>query len=139
MNRSGDTTAQGPGYEELFAAFWRGLGHPIRLRVLKELASAGPLNVSQLVERLGIGQGHLSNHLACLRSCGFVRTVPQGRYVYYTLSDPRVRALLDLGSGLFADHAAGVAACAVVRGPAAARSPLAFTLEGPEAPNPQPR
>ena len=101
----------------LWADFWQALSHPIRLRVLAALRQAGDLNVGQLVDRLGIGQGHLSNHLACLKNCGLVTTVPQGRYVYYRIADDRVPALLDLGEVIFQDHWAGVATCAVVGRP----------------------
>lgn len=102
----------------LWADFWQALSHPIRLRVLAALRQDGELNVGQLVDRLGIGQGHLSNHLACLKNCGLVATVPQGRYVYYRIADDRVPALLDLGEAIFQDHWAGVATCAVVSRPA---------------------
>jgi ArsR family transcriptional regulator len=79
------------------------------------LRAEGPLNVSELVQRLGIGQGHLSNHLTCLKSCGLVQTIPKGRYVYYRIGDPRVLDLLDLGSAVLQDHLDGVAACPVVK------------------------
>lgn len=102
----------------LWADFWQALSHPIRLRVLEALRQEGPLNVGQLVERLEIGQGHLSNHLTCLKNCGLVTTAAQGRYVYYRLADDRVPALLDLGEAVFKDHWAGVATCAVVSRPA---------------------
>ncbi len=98
----------------LWADFWQALSHPIRLRVLEALRCEGALNVGQLVDRLGIGQGHLSNHLACLKNCGLVTTKAQGRYVYYHLADDRVPTLLDVGEAIFRDHWAGVATCAVV-------------------------
>lgn len=98
----------------LWADFWQALSHPIRLRVLEALRQEGALNVGQLVERLGIGQGHLSNHLACLKNCGLVTSAAEGRFVYYRLADDRVPALLDLGEAVFQDHWAGVATCAVV-------------------------
>jgi DNA-binding transcriptional ArsR family regulator len=100
---------------ELLAGFWQAFSHPIRLRVLEALRREGPLNVGELVERLGIGQGHLSNHLGCLRSCGVVQTEPRGRYVYYRVADPRIVQLLDLGAAVLQDHLTGVAQCAVVR------------------------
>ena len=102
----------------LWADFWQALSHPIRLRVLAALRQEGALNVGQLVDRLEIGQGHLSNHLACLKNCGLVTTEAQGRYVYYRIADDRVPALLDLGEAVFQDHWTGVATCAVVGRPA---------------------
>lgn len=101
----------------LWADFWQALSHPIRLRVLATLRQEGALNVGQLVDRMGIGQGHLSNHLGCLKTCGLVTTEAEGRYVYYRIADDRVPALLDLGEAVFQDHWAGVATCAVVSPP----------------------
>jgi|SRR5579875_1835344 len=111
------TTPSAEAYA-LWADFWQALSHPIRLRVLMTLRQEGALNVGQLVDRLGVGQGHLSNHLACLKNCGLVTTEAQGRYVYYRIADNRVPSLLDLGEAIFQDHWAGVATCAVVSRPA---------------------
>lgn len=119
----------GQDREELLSTFWQALSHPIRLRVLEQLREAGPLNVGQLVDRLGIGQGHLSNHLACLKSCGLVQTEPRGRYVYYHIADERVLTLLEIGSAVLQDHLDGVAACRVVRPSGASRPKLEFSLE----------
>lgn len=112
--------------EELFAAFWQGLSHPIRLRILGELGREGALNVGELVGRIGIGQGHLSNHLACLKSCGFVAAESRGRFVYYTIRDPRVTALLSAGHSLMHDHRDGISTCSLVSSPNA--EALAFVV-----------
>jgi DNA-binding transcriptional ArsR family regulator len=114
----------GQDREELLAAFWQALSHPIRLRILETLRDEGPLNVSQLVDRLGIGQGHLSNHLGCLRNCGLVHADPSGRFVYYRISDERVTALMDIGSALLQDHLDGVASCRVVNPPRGNARPI---------------
>lgn len=98
----------------LWADFWQALGHPIRLQVLEALRREGNLNVGQLVSHLKVGQGHLSNHLACLKNCGLVTTEPRGRYVYYRLADERVHTLLDLGAAIFGDHWTAVASCTIV-------------------------
>jgi len=44
-----------------------------------------------------VSRQSLSNHLACLRGCGLVVAVPEGRRVRYELADPRIgHALGDL-------------------------------------------
>ena len=46
---------------------------------------------------LGVSRQALSNHLACLRGCGLVVAVPQGRRTRYELADARLgHALTDL-------------------------------------------
>ena len=54
--------------------------------------------VGGLVERLGQSQPKVSNHLACLRWCGFVETRREHPSVYYRIADDRVGELLALGN-----------------------------------------
>jgi ArsR family transcriptional regulator, cadmium/lead-responsive transcriptional repressor len=67
--------------------------------------------VGELVELLGQPQPKVSNHLACLRWCGFVHTRRDHPIVYYRVADERVTQLLSLAHALLADNAAHVAAC----------------------------
>ena len=38
----------------------------------------------------------MSNQLACLRGCGLVESIPDGRRTWYRLADPPAAALDDL-------------------------------------------
>src|SRR4051794_20123896 len=96
---------------DLLAKYFRGLGDPTRVRILQLLADDGELAVGELVTRLGLSQSKVSNHLACLRWCGFVATRRDHPSVYYRVADARVVELLGLGRGLLADNAEHVAAC----------------------------
>src|SRR6266540_2312227 len=58
-----------PVATDLVAKYFRGLGDPIRLRILELLRAEGELSVGELVVRLGLPQPQVSNHLACLRGC----------------------------------------------------------------------
>src|SRR5881409_1772859 len=51
---------EAPVEADLVAKYFRGLGDPIRLRILELLRAEGELTVSQLVERLGIAQPKVS-------------------------------------------------------------------------------
>src|ERR687898_577166 len=97
----------------MLARFFRGLDDPTRVLIL-ELLLSGEKPVSELVELTGSPQGRVSNHLACLRYCGYVTTRRDGRWVYYRLADDRVRALLRIAQELMADHAQALLSCAVV-------------------------
>ena len=96
---------------DLVAKYFRGLGDPSRLRIVELLRDEGELSVGELVERLGLPQPKVSNHLACLRWCGFIEARRDGRTVYNRISDPRVEAMLGLAHSLLADNAEHVAAC----------------------------
>jgi DNA-binding transcriptional ArsR family regulator len=64
----------------------RALADPIRCRLLLALRE-GPAYPADLAELLGSSRSRLSNHLACLRGCGLVVAVPEGRRVRYELAD----------------------------------------------------
>jgi ArsR family transcriptional regulator, cadmium/lead-responsive transcriptional repressor len=96
---------------DLVAKYFRGFGDPSRLRILELLRREGELSVGELVDSLGLPQPKVSNHLACLRWCGFVETRREGRTVYNRIADPRVSAMLELAESLLADNAEHVAAC----------------------------
>jgi DNA-binding transcriptional ArsR family regulator len=102
---------------DLVAKYFRGLGDPTRLRILELLHSEGELSVGALVERLGLPQPKVSNHLACLRSCGFIETRREGRAVYNRIADSRVAQMLELAEALLADNAEHIAACCAIEGP----------------------
>ena len=92
------------------AKFFHGLSDLTRLRIV-ELLLEGEKNVSELVALLGQPQSRVSNHLACLRWCGYVDGRRDGKFVYYRVADPRVRQLLELARGVIADHAAAILGC----------------------------
>jgi DNA-binding transcriptional ArsR family regulator len=100
-----------PARSDLVAKYFRGLGDPTRLRILEELREAGEVSVGELVERLGVSQPKISNHLACLRWCGFVETRREHRMVFNRIADPRVEAILDLARALLEENEEHVAAC----------------------------
>jgi DNA-binding transcriptional ArsR family regulator len=100
-----------PFATDLVAKYFRGLGDPVRLRILELLRSEGELSVGELVRRLDLPQPLVSNHLACLRWCGFTEARREGRTVFNRIADERVGAMLDLADSLLADNAEHVAAC----------------------------
>jgi DNA-binding transcriptional ArsR family regulator len=100
-----------PAKNDLVAKYFRGLGDPTRLRILEELRETGELSVGDLVERLGVPQPKVSNHLACLRWCGFVETRREHRVVFNRIADPRVESMLDLAQALLDENEEHVAAC----------------------------
>lgn len=95
---------------ELYAKFFRGLGDPTRVKIVQLLLEQ-PRTVSELVDLLGSPQGRVSSHLGCLRWCGFVEGVRQGRSVTYRVADARVRGLLEMAQALLQENAERVASC----------------------------
>lgn len=104
-----------PAEADLLAKYFRVLGDRTRLRVL-ELVAERERSVGELVTLLGEPQSKVSNHLACLRWCGFVATRREHRTIHYRLADERVAAVVDLGRSLLHDNTEHVAACGRVDG-----------------------
>jgi DNA-binding transcriptional ArsR family regulator len=100
-----------PAESDLLGKYFRALGDPTRLRVL-ELLCAGEQSVGELVEQLGLPQPKVSNHLACLRWCGFVATRREHRTIFYRLADERITEIVTLAKQLLSENAEHVAACA---------------------------
>lgn len=88
------------------ARIGKALADPTRCRILLQLLDHA-CYPAELAAHLGLTRANVSNHLTCLRGCGLVVTVPEGRRVRYELADPRLRhALQDLaGLALVVDEA----------------------------------
>src|SRR5438552_769058 len=95
----------------LVAKYFRGLGGPTRLRILELLRDEGELSVGELVHRLGVPQRKVSNHLVCLRWCGFIEARREHRVVFNRIADKRVLKMLELAHALLEDNEEHVAAC----------------------------
>jgi DNA-binding transcriptional ArsR family regulator len=81
---------------QVLARFGHALSDPIRSRLLLALRD-GPGYPADLAQLLGTSRQNLSNHLSCLRGCGLVVAVPEGRRTRYELADGRLgHALGDL-------------------------------------------
>src|SRR3954452_24120274 len=102
---------EAPAAPDLVAKYFKVLADPMRVRILELLDEHGELSVGELAERLGEAQPKVSNHLACLRWCGFVERERRHPNVYYRVADERVLQLLGLGRALLADNAEHVASC----------------------------
>ena len=87
------TTAQ---HIDALARFGHALSDSTRARILLSL-NRTPGYPSDLADQLGVSRQILSNHLTCLRGCGLVVAVAEGRRMRYELADNRIgRALDDL-------------------------------------------
>src|SRR5438067_7586131 len=107
---------EAPARSDLVAKYFRGLGDQTRVKILELLRDEGELSVGELVERLGESQPKVSNHLACLRWCGFIEARREHRTVYNRIADKRGVKMLDLAHALLADNAEHAAACCPIGG-----------------------
>ncbi|SMH43066.1 transcriptional regulator, ArsR family [Rathayibacter oskolensis] len=70
------------------------LSDPTRASILLTLREA-PAFPSDLADALDVSRQVMSNHLACLRGCGLVEAIPEGRRTWYRLADAHLAPALD--------------------------------------------
>jgi DNA-binding transcriptional ArsR family regulator len=70
------------------------LSDETRTRILLTLREA-PAFPSDLADALGVSRQVMSNQLACLRGCGLVEAIPDGRRTWYRLADPHLAPALN--------------------------------------------
>jgi DNA-binding transcriptional ArsR family regulator len=84
---------------EVMARLGRAMTDPTRARILLSLLER-PGHPAALARELELTRSNVSNHLACLRGCGLVVAVPEGRRTRYEIADPHLTralaALLDV-------------------------------------------
>ena len=95
--------------------FFKGLGDPTRLRIVEALLGR-ERNVSELIQLIRVPQSNISNHLACLKWCGYITTRKEGTTVYYQIADERVQQVVKLARSIIADHAEHLYACTRIKG-----------------------
>jgi len=114
------TLTDSPSRNELLAKYFRGLGDPTRLRIVRLLGERGELSAGEIVVELGLPQATVSTHLGCLRWCGFVTTRRAQRSVIYRTADSRVSEMVALADALLDGNAEHVACCQTIDTPGAA-------------------
>jgi DNA-binding transcriptional ArsR family regulator len=85
------------------ADIFQALAHPTRIAIL-ELLSGQELSAGALIERLGMEQANVSQHLAVLRTKQLVINRKVGNQVFYSVRDPILTQVLALMKTYFHAH-----------------------------------
>lgn len=83
-------------------AYWtmRAIRHKLRRLILTILKNQERITVTELYITLRIEQSIVSQHLAILRRTGFVTTERQGKHIYYSVNEERLRHVLKLAESM---------------------------------------
>jgi len=79
---------------EVKANLFKGLAHPLRVRILEVLADADETSVTDLLADSGLEASHLSQHLSVLRRHHLVVSERKASQVFYRLAYPQIADLL---------------------------------------------
>lgn len=96
------SASQRPLYE-VKANLFKGLSHPVRVRVLEVLSASDEASVAELIGDTGLEASHLSQHLAVLRRHHLVVAERRASQVFYRLAYPQVADLLRVARGLLVE------------------------------------
>ncbi|MBC7403234.1 MAG: helix-turn-helix transcriptional regulator [Microbacteriaceae bacterium] len=88
---------------EVKANLFKGLAHPVRVRVLEVLASTDTVSVADLLADTGLEASHLSQHLSVLRRHNLVVAERRASQVFYRLAYPQVAYLLKVSRALLVE------------------------------------
>ncbi|MCL4417726.1 MAG: metalloregulator ArsR/SmtB family transcription factor [Actinobacteria bacterium] len=82
-------------FYNLHADICKTISNPNRQAIL-DIIRDGEMSVTELVNRTGISQANLSQHLAILRSKSVVSTRREGNNIFYSISNPKIIKAYDL-------------------------------------------
>ena len=85
------------------ANIFQALAHPTRIAIL-EFLSKGEFSAGELIEKLGMEQANVSQHLAVLRTKQLVSNRKAGNQVFYSVRDPIIIEVLNLMRTYFHAH-----------------------------------
>jgi DNA-binding transcriptional ArsR family regulator len=91
------------------ADFFQALAHPTRIAIVEQLRN-GELSAGALIERLGMEQANVSQHLGVLRAKKILVNRKAGNQVFYSVRDPLIIEVLDLMRRYFHAHMSEVLA-----------------------------
>ena len=94
--------ARRPLYE-VKANLFKGLAHPIRVRILEVLAAGETVSVTDLLADTALEASNLSQHLSVLRRHNLVSAERRGSQVFYRLAYPQVADLLSVSRALLVE------------------------------------
>ena len=91
MNMSSDSP------ENEISDLLRAIDQPARINILMAI-DTGEACVCHLEAVLGMRQAYISQHLMALRQAGILQTRRDGRFIFYSLSNPDILELIELSA-----------------------------------------
>jgi len=72
------------------ALILRAVNHKLRQQIMKLIHQSDKMTVTEIYVKLRLEQSVASQHLAILRKAGFVNTVRDGKFIYYSVNQARL-------------------------------------------------
>ncbi len=85
------------------ADIFQALAHPTRIAIV-ELLRDGEVSAGAMLERLGVEQANVSQHLAVLRAKNIVVNRKEGNQVFYSIKSPLLIDVMNTMRQYFEEH-----------------------------------
>lgn len=72
------------------ALILRAINHKLRQQILKLIHQNSKMTVTEIYVKLRLEQSVASQHLAILRKAGYVNTLRDGKFIYYSVNQDRL-------------------------------------------------
>ena len=82
------------------ALILRAINHKLRQQMLRLIDEHGKMTVTQLYLKLRLEQSVASQHLAILRKAALVKTVRNGKFIYYSINTKRLEEINEFVNNL---------------------------------------
>lgn len=79
---------------ENYAEIFKALAHPIRLKIVCGLMKKDECNVSLMVEKLGVAQPTVSQHLNILKNAGIITGYKKGTQICYKITSEKTKKII---------------------------------------------
>jgi DNA-binding transcriptional ArsR family regulator len=82
------------------ALILRAVNHKLRQQMLKLIDDQGKMTVTELYLKLRLEQSVASQHLAILRKAAIVKTIRNGKFIYYSINAERLEEVNEFVNNL---------------------------------------
>src|SRR5947209_19578987 len=72
------------------ALILRAINHKLRQQIMRLIHQNGKMTVTEIYVKLRLEQSVASQHLAILRKAGYVHTLRDGKFIYYSVNYERL-------------------------------------------------
>lgn len=80
---------------EKYAEIFKALAHPIRLKIVCGLIKKEQCNVTIMVDKLGLPQPTVSQHLNILKNAGIIEGFRKGTQICYKVTCEETRKIIE--------------------------------------------
>jgi len=80
---------------KIHAEMCKVFSNPTRLEILNLLGDK-EMSVTELIEKTGLSQANISQHLSIMKSKGIVTSDRKGKNIYYKLTNPKIIKAFDV-------------------------------------------